>query len=261
MTQRNNQYVLGRGKTYFDKFEPDTETPTGERYLGNTPSVNLATAYQNLDHYSADEGLSLLDDSVTLRTDRTGTFTCDVMSVPNIALWWGRNDAVVETTAPTVGVTETLTAVRTGIFYQLGVSADVPQGVGSVANVVVELSGDPVDAEGNFTVDLVHGRIHILDAPADITEGDDLDITYDAVSEIRDVVIEDPEQVEGALRYIADNPKGPDTDYYWPHVKLTPSGDFALKGDTWQTMTFTFTVLTPEDGRKRVYVTRPRPAA
>jgi hypothetical protein len=74
------------------------------------------------------------------------------------------------------------------------------------------------------------------------------------VADTSKVVIEEGEQVEGSLRFIADNPKGSNKNYFWPYVRLQPSGDFAVKGEQWQLMTFQFAVLTPKDGRRRVYV-------
>jgi len=67
-------------------------------------------------------------------------------------------------------------------------------------------------------------------------------------------VIEEGEQVEGSLRFISDNPKGSNKNYFWPYVRIQPTGDFAVKGEQWQVISFNFAVLTPKDGRKRVYV-------
>ena len=90
--------------------------------------------------------------------------------------------------------------------------------------------------------------------PAGILEGDDLDITYDVVAGESLLVIEEGEQVEGSLRFISDNPKGSNKNYFWPYVRIQPTGDFAVKGEQWQVISFNFAVLTPKDGRKRVYV-------
>jgi hypothetical protein len=57
-----NNYVIGRGKLYWDQFLTGTQTPTGQRYLGNTPALSMTSAYQNLDHYSSDFGLRVKDE-------------------------------------------------------------------------------------------------------------------------------------------------------------------------------------------------------
>jgi hypothetical protein len=363
-----NNYVIGRGKLYFDQFITGTQTKTGERYLGNTPALSMTSAYQNLDHYSSDEGLRVRDDSIQLQVDRNGTFQCDNITMDNVALMFGASPTD-ETQGTDTGRSETFTVLVNRI-YQLGADDPLtPQGVINVANVVVTnnsglhaygsvtfaAAGVPVDgdtivvngqtitfqdaspiiheiligatpvevaqafkaeinaypalydvsasgdaniinlvaiasgtggnsitltesatnvtvsgatltggtasstiaATNNFTIDAARGRITILEDPADITDGDELEIVYDIQVGAFTLVIDEENQVEGALRFIADNPRGDNKDYYWPRVKLTPSGEFALKGETWQTMTFNMEVLQPAGtGIKRVYVTQ-----
>jgi hypothetical protein len=163
-------------------------------------------------------------------------------------------DPVADTVAAAVGETETITGVMLDRYYQLGVDDAHPAGIGTVANVVVNIGVSVITPADNYTVDLLLGRIHVLPGAPDITDGDDLDITYDAVLQTRTLIIEASSQVEGALRFIADNPKGTNKDYYWPRVRISPTGDFALKGETWQTITFTGAVIQASDGRNRVYV-------
>lgn len=362
---QTKNYVIGRGKVYFDKFLEGTETRTGERYVGNTPALTASSAYQDLPHYSSDEGLREQDDNATLQVDRNGTFTCDNISIENVALVFGSADAVTETIASSPGESEVFTNSKPGYYYQLGSSALTPDGIGNVSNVIVtnnsglhafgtvtvgaqpvaaetitvngqaitfrasapglhevligantsataqniiaEINAYPalydVDASGaanvitvraiasgvggnaitlaeavaaagftvsgatlaggsasgvitqvtNYTVDLARGRIYLLENAADIVDGDDIEVQYDIGLSTRLTVIDDNTQVEGALRFISDNPKGTDKDYFWPRVKLTPSGEYALKGETWQTMTFNFAVLKPAVGN-RVYI-------
>jgi hypothetical protein len=59
-------YTIGRGRLYFDKFVEGTTTPTGERYLGNSPSLTLTSAYQDLPHYTSDFAVREMDDNFTL---------------------------------------------------------------------------------------------------------------------------------------------------------------------------------------------------
>lgn len=360
------QYVIGRGKTYFDQFLAGTQTKTGERYLGNTPALSMTSAYTNLDHYDADEGLRVKDDSAQLQLDRNGTFQCDNINMPNAAIMFG-STAAVETEAGSTGESSEVVAY-TGRYYQLGVTDAVADGVGNVTNVVVTnssgihavgyvtfvgqplnndtftlngevitfkttptlthdvqigttltataqnfaahvnaypslydvaatgvaaiitlraiaagtagnsigmvVSGTDPDVSGatlaggsaggvialttNYTVDADRGRIYILEDAVDVTDGDTLQIAYDISAGSRQLVVDAQDQVEGALRFIADNARGPNKDYYWPRVKLTPSGEYQLKGDAWQVMTFNFEVLQPAAAdTKRVYVRSP----
>lgn len=246
-------YTLGRGKLYFDKFAAvNTEIPTGERYLGNTPAITMTTAYQNLDHYSSDEGVRVRDDSVQLQVDRAGTFQCDNINMENIAIMFGIAPPVEESTVAATAQTEDIT-VQQGLWYQLGTEL-YADGVGTVENVTVEVLTTAVTAAGNYQVDLDKGRIFIEDDAPGIDNDDVITVTYDVILQNRVVVVDDNTQVEGSLRFIADNPKGTNRDYYWPHVRLAPSGEFALKGETWQTMTFAFEILIPKNGKKMVYI-------
>ncbi len=360
-----NNYVIGRGKLYFDQFLTGTQTKTGERYLGNTPALTMNSAYQNLDHYSSDEGLRVKDDSVQLQVDRTGSFQCDNISIENVALMFGATASTEQQGADT-GLSETFLAYADR-YIQLGATDTDPDGAINVTNVVVTnnsglhangyvtfaVAGVPLNADtitingqaitlvtgvptihqvqigasaeitaqsfkaeinaypalydvtasgeaevitltaiaagtagnsitmtesatnvtvsgatlaggsasgvigttGNYEVDTARGRVYIVAAPADITDGDTIAITYDLQVGSRSLVVDEENQVEGALRFLADNPRGLNKDYYWPRVKLTPSGEFALKGETWQTMTFNMEVLQPATaGMKRAYV-------
>lgn len=359
MPEQQNNYVLGRGKLYFDKFVDNVNMAlTGERYLGNTPALNMTSTYQNLDHYSSDFGIREKDDSVQLQLDRAGNFQCDNISIDNVALMFG-STPIDETQAAVTGAGERL-AVGRGLYYQLGVDDVTPDGVGEISNIAVtdgsgahasgtvtfssnpvagnsvtiggqafsfvttppatafqvQIGANPtvtaqgfleavnasavpvaasgagtiitltadavgvagnaitlvatgptvsgatlvggtagltVPAAGNWEVDLGRGRLHILDTATGIIDGQNIDVTYNIVAATRTVVVDDGAEVEGAMRFIADNPKGTDKDYYWPRVKLTPSGDYALKGDTWQVMTMNFDVL-KKGTMKRVYV-------
>lgn len=246
-------YTIGRGKLYFNKFIPGTTTGTGERYMGNSPSVNVTSTYQDLPHYTSDYAVREMDDNFTLQTDRGGTFTIDNASIENIGLMFG-SDAVPESSTGATGETQTITDVKLGYYYQIGESTTTPDGVGAVDNVTVEVGATPAVEGTDYTVDLDTGMIYILPDATAINDGDDIDVTYDIVAGDTVLVIEEGEQVEGSLRFIADNPKGENKNYFWPYVRIQPTGDFALKGEQWQLMTFNFAVLTPKDGRKRVYV-------
>lgn len=246
-------YTIGRGKLYFDKFIPGTTTPTGERYLGNSPAVNVTSTYQDLPHYMSDYKVREMDDNFTLQTDRAGTFTLDNASIENLGLMFG-SDAVPETGAAATASAETITGVKLGYYYQLGMDTATPDGVTNVSNVVVEVGATPAVEGTDYTVDEVNGRIYILETATAINDDDDLDVTYDVAASDTVLVIEEGEQIEGSLRFIADNPKGNNKNYWWPYVRLQPTGDFALKGEQWQLMNFQFAVLTPKDGKKRVYV-------
>jgi hypothetical protein len=150
-------------------------------------------------------------------------------------------------------MTETINNVQRGKYYQLGVTADRPQGISGLGSV--SITGV---ADSSFTVDAASGRVYILEDAPDIVDGADLDFAYGVDAGIDDIVIARGDTIEGEMTYIANNAAGKNDNYFWPYVKLTPDGDFNLKGDEWLTTTFNFEVLKRDEATERQYITRRR---
>lgn len=361
MAEAENNYVVGRGKVFFDRFTEGTKTPTGQKYFGNSPEFGLDQSEENLDHYSADDGLKVKDDSVTLSQDTGFNLVVDNISADNLALWFlGDKSAVV--VAGATNNTDSLT-VLLGAYYQLGESAETPQGLGDLDNVsitgprgvhatgtltfsgtgtaadtitidgnVITLvdsgavgaqvnigasatltaqalltyinantatlgvtasgaaaaltiranvggtdgnaitttevgtgaafaaatltGGDPgaVAATGNWEIDLVRGRLYIDPAATSIADGDVLTVEYDNATQTISQVISSGRSIYGRLWFVSTNPKGTKRDAFFPYVKISPDGNYDLKGDDWQTLSFTGEILKLAD-RERVYWT------
>lgn len=252
MPVTNNQ-TLGRGRLYFDKFAAGTLAGSGFRYFGNSPEFNVTSESENLDHFSDDEGIRVKDKSVLLELNRTGTFTTDNISVENLALFFlGEASAVTQASA--IGETETIT-VTPGLFYQLGVTALLPQGVAGVENVVVEgTGGTPTYVEGtDYRINEDTGLLEIIEGGG-ISAGD-IDLTYDVKAATFDRVVTAAEgSIKGALKFVTRNPEGKDWVYDFPYVEITPNGDFALKGDDWQSIPFNVEVLKLSDTVEAMYL-------
>lgn len=150
---------------------------------------------------------------------------------------------------------ETITDVQRGLWLQLGVSPSTPQGVRGTTNVTIA----GVD-EDSYIVESGTGRIYVNEDAADIVDGQTLEISYGVAATIEDIVIAKGESIEGELQFLANNAAGLNKDFFWPYVRLTPDGDFALKGDDWQTMTFNFEILLRDSLVERQYITT-RPAS
>jgi hypothetical protein len=254
-------YTLGRGRVFFDRFAPNVSVTAntrgeGERYIGNTPEFSTTSAVESLDHYDSDSGVKTKDGSVQLSLDRTGAFTTDNISNENLALFFlGEISSMTQTSQ--TGVTETIANVRPDRFYQLGVSVATPSGVRSISNVVIKknnASGADVTQSGNYEVDEITGRIYILSNAAGIAVDDDLFITYDIAASVRDRIISKNQSIYGSLRMVSDNPTGQNRDIYMPYVKLSPDGDYNLKGDDWQSMGFTVEILKKASNIEALYV-------
>lgn len=242
MAREANNYTLGRGEVYFARFNAGTQTPGGERYLGNTPEFNLTIESEDLDHFSSDRGIREKDDSIVLEVMRMGTLITDNISPENVALFFFGDTSTVTQTAVT-GATETIMGASPGLFFQLGQSPSNPVGVRGISNLTVTISGGPALVAGtDYIVEADLGRIAIPSGSA-IPPNSTLNLEYDIAGSTTSRVISGSNPVEGAMRFIPFNPKGRQISYYMPWVKLSPNGDFALKGEEWQQIPFNIEVL------------------
>lgn len=253
-TQQN--YSLGRGRVYFDEFVAGTFNPTGEQYIGNTPDFNMNVTSQTLDHYTSDDAVKILDDQALIQIDRKGTFHTDNIGVSNLARFFLGTTGIVTSTAGNI-TGEQINSVTTDRYYQLGVSTSTPSGVRNVNTVVVKNdAATPVTyVEGtDYTVDLVRARIYVIagGAIADLTN---LRVDYATTVASRDQVITSSnKQIIGALRFVSSNATGVDRDYFAPYVKITPNGDFALKGDQWQSLSFNVQMVKKDSLTEVLYI-------
>lgn len=113
-------------------------------------------------------------------------------------------------------------------------------------------SSAAADAD-DYTVDADLGRLYIKEDAAGIADGDTVTVTYDIQASTRSVVLSTGDKATAALRYVAANPKGPQRDHYWPKVVVSPDGDYELKGDDWQAMSFSGEAL-KVTGRAKHYI-------
>lgn len=229
-----NNYTLGRGRVYFDRFD-EAGLSTGYRYLGNTPAVGVTRSAQTLDHYDSDRGTKVKDKSITLQEDIGLTFETDNISVENLALWFGGTTAAGATTAAVTDSTVTLQApVLAGVAYYVG-----RDNISGLTAAVAGAGGAPIT---DFTVDAEGGLVTF--GGAGITPADDVTVTFDAAAVTTTGRINDNgATVYGALRYVSDNPVGANQNQNYPYVKITANGNLDLKGDQWQKLAFTVEVL------------------
>ncbi|AGH31467.1 hypothetical protein LOKG_00031 [Loktanella phage pCB2051-A] len=243
MAQSPNNYVLGRGEVWFDQYAPGTLNTTGELYLGNTPEWNVSAEADMLDHYGSDRGIREKDASETLQVNRTGSVITDNISAENVAyFFFGTTDPF--TVAGGAIAAESYGPVTLGRSYQLGVTPTNPVGVQQVSLVsVTDVGGTTTYVEGtDYEVDLDLGRIQIL-VGGDIDDTDMLEISYTVTGYTIDRIISGGVPIEGQLRYIEYNPAGKSRIWVMPRVKLSPNGDYNLKGDDWQQIPLNVEVL------------------
>lgn len=244
--------TLGRGEVHFAEFKPGTLIPDGFRYLGNTPEFNLTVNTETLPHYSMDRGTKIKDKSVTLQTDHSGTFTCDNIDLENLALFF-QGEAGTIAQAAAAGSTETLTGVKLGRSYQIGETDALPMGVKSVTLNSATVGVTPLVLDTDYTIDSARGVITFLEGATNVADDDDVDLDFDLAAVSYDRTISGNEQIEGAIRYLAYNAEGDDIDYRMAHVRISPNGDLALKGDDWMATPFNVEILKP-NGREAIYM-------
>jgi len=108
MAEGDMNYVVGRGRLFFGQFRPNTRIARGQLYFGNTPALSLSQSEDMLDHYSSEGGVRVKDASVSLQNDSSGSFQCDNISLPNLALWF-RGAQSVNIEAGSVAASGTIT--------------------------------------------------------------------------------------------------------------------------------------------------------
>lgn len=191
---------------------------------------------------------------VTVRSSAPGTAGNDT-TLAKTAATAGNITASGATLAGGTDTTEDVALYR-GRWHQLGVSADTPQGVRNVGSVVF----DGVDEE-SYLVEAETGRVYVNADADDVVDGTVYEASYGISAAVEDVVIAKGETIEGELLFLANNAAGENKDYFWPYTKLTPDGDFSLKGDDWQNMTFNVEILKRDAVTERQYITTRRRAA
>lgn len=267
MAGKGKQYVIGKGRLHFDRFTPGTKIGTGERYLGNSPELSMSRSEEKLDHIDADEGLNIKDESITISNDISGAFKLDSIEPENVAMWFG-GDINKATIVAALAIVEPDMVIARGHTYQLGVTADMPSGTRKITNVLISLvtapvvANDPpvvtvlppVEYDGNVEIDMDRARLYVESDAPDIPNGSKLRVTYDQEGVSREIIIAKGQEIRGALRFLSANPVGDRKDYFWPYVTVTSNGDYALKGDGWQEMSFNFEVLKKDGSTERVYI-------
>lgn len=248
---------LTRGRLYFAEFAPNTQTPGAERFVGNCSEVTINSETEKLDHFASTHGVRVKDDSIILENTRTGTITTDDLSDDNVSIY---SLGIAEKVSIAAGTTleENFTGVAPGDVFQLGTTNLRPEGLRKVTTVVVTDGATPTPVtyvlNTDYVLDADRGRITILDGGA-ITDGDDIEVTYGnsaySISKIAAGFLEK----EGRLRWVSDNPKGPQRDYMFPWAKLAPNGDLNLvSGEDWATLPISVEIL-EKDGLAPWYVT------
>jgi len=249
----NPEFItIGRGALYFAPFVPGTHTPKGFRFLGNAPAFSLTINVNKLEHFSSTEQIKQKDKIVVLDTTRSGAITLDEIHPDNVAMFlFGQNDPITETAA--TGITESITGVELDRSYMIGVSDTYPSGRKNITNLQVAKSGTALVENTDYKADLSSAMIHILATATGVSAGDTIDLTYDQVAFTRNHIKAGSDLIEGALKFVSNNPTGAQQDVFCPYVSMNPTGDMQLIGDDWMQIPLEFEALVDGD-KAAVYV-------
>lgn len=251
VTPHTNNYVLGRGRLYFGRFAANTFVHSGLVYFGNTPAVNVTVEEETLEHFNSDAGIKKKDLVVTLSQEINGSFQTDNISAESLAKFFAAESSTVTQTSVAAAVT-TLTDIILGAHYQLGVTDARPQGYRPITSITSAVQGsDTLVSNTDYALDTITGLLQISAGSTVVAAGDDVVVTYAVPSATYQQIADADESVYGRMLYVSDNPVGDEADYLWPYVKLTADGDFALKGDELQIMSFNFEALELNDSTPR----------
>lgn len=250
MAQTQN-YTVGRGKVYLSKFRPGTHFPEAWEYIGHTTELGISATTEKLDHWNMDGKRKRKDKTVTLSAEFAMTFTTDNISPENVARFFLSDGPQTVSQAAAASVNETIQGIALDRFYALGESESAPMGVRELETVSVTVGGTALEAEIDYVADLVNGTIYFVPGGA-ATEGADATITYGVRASTFSRVISGDSEFEGALKFVSDNATGDNCTMLAPYVQVAPNGDYALKGDDWQALSFNVSVL-ELDNRAALY--------
>lgn len=249
MQVENTNLVLGKGALYFDQFGDTPYVGLGERYFGNSPSVAFQVSREVEVRRDCVGGVLVRGESFVISEEAVGSVTTDNISPENVALWFGAKSTGQ---AAMAGVIQTPAKVYQGRTYQLGVTEDNPIGRRDFSAVSVTLAGVAVPPLNNYIPDPDNGRITILPGSA-IADGANVQLVGTAKATNEIILVSAGQIQTGSLRFVADALHGKGHDYFFPVVELQASGDFQLKGDTWQELQFSV-VARKRPKRKLYYI-------
>lgn len=240
-----DNYTLGKGIVYFNRKKDSVYW--GELDLGNCPEFSFNISLEKLEHFSSRGGLRAKDKEVISQISPGVTFTLDEISAENLALLsLGEIEEVTQAVA-------TVTDEQPGGAYKGKMLALANRNI-DAASVTVNTAADVPLTEGvDWAVDTdlkdaEIGRVRFLSTYTG-DEGDAVKISYTAPETIYNKIkaISDT-TIEGFLRFVSDNPVGTQQELQIWRVSLTPSGDTAMIGDDWATLSFAGEILKDEAG-------------
>lgn len=265
--------VLANGRIEFNQFpivngvERQVEAK-GFRYLGSSKELNLTQENETLEHKSSECGFNTTDEEIITSSKLTGSFTLDNINTENLAMFFA-GEVSNQTQVAATGKKDTL-KVYPSLGYRLGTSKENPNGVFSATITKIEVFADEAKAKAGTPVEstLVEGvdfeytpetGFLMIGDTASTSKikaaGSWIVVTYDLKKAAREVIISKGQSIVGEFLFRGCNAKGENRQYWMPKVRLSPNGDFALKGgEEWSSMAFNITALESEAAGSMLYI-------
>lgn len=224
-------YFVGKGKLYFDRWT-STSATTGERDLGNAPSVVITPNVEQLEHFSSRTGIRSKDFEVDVQESATVKFTLDEISIDNLALaLYGDGVEVQSQGDGNVGAESvTLYTDRWVKLQNRNIS------VSSVG-----ISGYVEDTD--FEVDHAIGRIKAINGGS-IADGETVSVSYTFGAMTWNYVsLFGRKPVEGLMRLVGTNDVGKKYEIQMWRVKIKSTSDLNFIGDDWGSIEFEGEIL------------------
>lgn len=236
-----NNYTLGKGVLYFDRFDANGARQ-GWSDLGNCPSFSVQPAIETLDHYSSREGLREKDKSVNISVSNTARFTLDEYSAENLAL------AVLGTEPTTVSQgSGSVTDEDVTSAHDKWVDLNY-RNIAQAGFVVNDDGGGGSYTEGtDYEVNRKRGMLKVL-STGSIADGVSLDVDYTYSSETwNKITAVTSTDLEGSLLFIGDPEEGVAYEMEVWKGKLRIAGELNFISDDWATMEFEFEIEKDEE--------------
>ena len=239
-------------------------------FFGDTSSMDVTAATGQA---QVEDGVKI-DEIIQLGisdTDRVGIRNVEhVMVVEGVTLFtptWASN-GVVYSSANAYAANQT---ARDGLVKAATSYAAPAAGTPTVALFEVDADSDPQeskvtymtwdgsanweDADTNrytedthYELDAMNGTIEFLALLDSSNTEEDVNVFYNVAGGAFEQVIAGSQAVEGAMRFVEDNPKGLNNQWVFPKVSVSPNGDVALKSNEWRTIPFSLRILDPSSG-------------
>lgn len=264
--------VLANGRIEFNQYPivngvERKADAKGFRYLGSSKELNLTQENETLEHKSSECGFNTTDEEIIISSKLTGSFTLDNINTENLAMFFAgevNNQTQIEATNE-----KDILKVYPSLGYRLGTSKENPNGVFAATITKIETFVDEDAAKAGASPELVleEGKdfeytpetgFLIIGDTASTNKikagGSWVVVTYNLKKATREVIVSKGQSIVGEFLFRGCNAKGENRQYWMPKVRLSPNGDFALKGgEEWSSMAFNITALESE-GASMLYI-------